>query len=239
MRYTLKADTPDRVIRLWLEDDAYTAWAALSSAARKQEEFRKATILRGAYLVDRAILPEGKPARLGDSWYIPAHAFGDVMALRTDRRMKDISGSLHFKRDQNQQYDGKPHANISMRGRGLDNRIHLSTHPKKTEETPEETTELVLLPDAAEIYWDLHDRKVSQIELVGKAEAVRKHNNTFPWSDKELTVQPEFDSLYQSKIRTTNFYEDSEAKEVIRKLMPLLRLEFSDHIVDAIEQQLN
>lgn len=237
LHYELKASTPEKVIRLIESGEGLKPWTPLNAKQQKEEDLRQNVILRGAYLVDRAILPQGKPAERGGDWYIPSSAFGDVLALRTEYRMRKIDGTLHFKRGPNVPFDGLTHANIFLIGQGWQNRIFLSTKPKKTAKAEKESTEMVLLPESADIYWDLANRLVSKIEFAGKAELLRKYDKKWPFSDSELSVTPKFNSLYEAIIRSKNFYADSEKRKIVHMILPLLQKEFPD-LAEYVKKQL-
>lgn len=235
--YNLGDKYPANVIRIVPEGEGFAKWESFTEEEEIEEEIRKGTILRTAYLIDKAILPDGKPAKKGARWRVKANVFGDVMGLKTGRRLQKTLGSLSVIREESDAiYKGQKNAVISLVGPNMDNRIILETKPKRSESKTMETYLVHFIPNDGLVFWDFESRHISMIELNGVAEIERFHKKDW-WPDTKLTVTPKFKSKYEAIIKEDNILLNPENLIAFKRIIPIVR-EKDDKIANSMIEML-
>jgi len=235
--YRLGENYPDKVIRITPEGLGFSIWSPLTQKQETEEEVRKGTILRSSYLIDKAILPDGKPAYKGDSWRVNANIFGDVLGLKTERRLQYTAGSVGFMRDQSDtMYKGNKFALLKLWGSEIDNKILLKTIPQKVKSGTKETITVHFIPEYGHVFWDFKDRQITLIEFKGKAE-IQEYQEKDWWPDVNITVKPRFNSHYNSIIMERNILSNQENIKTIQNMFDLIeKIDLS--IAKAIKEKI-
>ncbi|MFC1452930.1 hypothetical protein ACFLSJ_06250 [Verrucomicrobiota bacterium] len=232
LHYLLVYDTgqkvPDEVIRISPTGTGFERWRPLGESERQAEKARRQMILKSAYLVDNAILPEGRPVTRGDAWRVPANTFADVMGLRTERRLNEVSGSLAFRRTQSDpQFRGRAQAQIKLEGAEMDNRIVLSTIPQRQDRqrlpAASEVLRVSFVPEFGEVLVDVLDEQLSRIRVKGKAEGVQEEDCEIWGFDKEVTVQPAFSAVFDNTVADQNILSSDRQRKVVGSLLSIVR----------------
>ena len=239
--YDLGNSVPDKVVRVVLEGNTFKEWEAVAFSderSRDEESIRKGTILRGAYIVDKAILPEGKPARKGDKWMIPADVFGEVMGLRTNVRLQTTSGRVSLKRDD---YDatrnGEKLAVLSLGGNHTANQIVLKTYPKRLDDGAQETIEAVFMPTYGKLYWNFSQKQITSVELWGKAEL--QQSVGVDWGfDKTVVMTPDFHSIYESAIVEEDFLQIEKNRRMVQSLVEIVEKSIDPEIAAKMRRKI-
>ncbi|MEM7396972.1 MAG: hypothetical protein AAF492_31995, partial [Verrucomicrobiota bacterium] len=220
--YRNGVQTPQEVFRIEPSGEGFAPWKTLTEADRDREETRRRILLKGSYLLDNAILPEGRPVGPGDQWRVKANVFGDVMGLRTAQRLDKVSGSLGFRRtlDDPQRGDRRL-AMIKLEGSETDNRILLSSLPQtvvKPVRNLEETYAVTFSPEGGRAFFDPLNEQLVELELNGTAGIDRKRKSGLSsvlGLDSTLTIAPTFTMEFKNRLLEKHLLNQNADRKVI------------------------
>ena len=219
IHYRMGRAHPDKAIPITLEGESFVVWHAMDTLQKEQEKARQTAILKSAYLIDQAILPEGRPARKGDYWKVGAGVFSDAIGLRS-RRIQHHFGNVHLTRsDYDIDYNGHVSANLRLVA-SPNNLIHVVTAPSQVSSSTHETLDLKFVPKAGEVLWAFDDQQISSIELRGEVFARIDHDIKF-FPDTVSVLNPKFISKYTSTILERKMGETDRHKRLFKQLQTI------------------
>ena len=214
--YNVKADRPDKLVRVVLEGDKLKVWKGLGGETEKNDEMlRRQAIVRGAYLMDASVLPEDKKLdEIGKEWMVPASAFGLVVGNDLASDLDEITGSIKMQYTRDQETKDSVLSVMSKKGPASRNRIEFVYKPKGQDTMVETHKSISLDPEAIQIYFDRKSNFIHRVELEGKAHmTMAKHIDL--WPNIQLSAEPYIEAEYESRAISRDLGEKFDQKLMV------------------------
>lgn len=227
IHYNLNSRGADQILRVNISGGRVILWSSVqaSQTSQEEEDLRRQTLVRSAYLMDAGVLPpDGKIDKIGETWTVPAHVFGQVVGNDVASDLDKINGSIHLVRDQDLQVDGHQVINISQTGSSLQNEIRFEYLPQQKGRATINQG-LIIYPESLNIFFDRDDNFVRSVKLRGKADINRQEDISL-WPDVDLRVEPYTESRYKAKIMNRNYRETQLTQDAYDALVDLVQIKF-------------
>lgn len=220
IQYSLASSNPDKLMRVELEGDVFKPWNKSGSTKQEQkdEQLRRQTIIRSAYLMDAGILPKDKKIEtIGKTWRVSASVFGQVVGNDVASDLDEISGSITLRREKNINIDNAELAYIVKTGSSADNRIKFVYKPTNISSMSKVNKSIAIDPERIDIFFNTKRNHIHRIKLDGKVNIEMAKHITL-WPDTNLTVEPYVEAVYTSEVIDEDIKKDKANQITLKNL---------------------